>query len=269
MSTLPDPVQSSISCENHDVDYYALVFKEGKLKDLRYSCALCNSAPNSAKLSAIVSSSPINDAAPSSTSPVSPAMVLSGPIRDGIANGDLATIKVLLKSNPTFVSSRDEFGRTPLHLAAAAGHEEIVELLLESGADVNARADEGLKPYSASGAPKGSVIYIGPSALYDAATAGHWEIAELLVAHGADYTPLCGPTLYSARAGDLEKVQKLVGLNSQLAFCQNSSGVIQRKCSASGFREISSSCSPGLTPIGYRLHTISVVPPFLIISAHT
>src|SRR5690606_29408452 len=54
-----------------------------------------------------------------------------------------------------------------LHYAAFAGHEDIVRLLIERGADVNALA------------PNGSTV------LMMAAREGHGALAQLLLAHGA------------------------------------------------------------------------------------
>ncbi len=44
------------------------------------------------------------------------------------------------------LEARDELGRTPLHIAAMFGLEEMVALLLERGADVNARDQWGVTP---------------------------------------------------------------------------------------------------------------------------
>ena len=79
------------------------------------------------------------------------------------------------------------YGGTPLHIAVLADQKEVAELLLENGADINARAED-----EAGGTP-----------LHWAAAIGRKQFAELLVEAGADvnatdingYTPL-DATLY-------------------------------------------------------------------------
>ena len=46
------------------------------------------------------------------------------------AVGDMAKINVLLKEHPDLISSKDDYGRTPLHWAAQYGHKDVAELLL-------------------------------------------------------------------------------------------------------------------------------------------
>lgn len=53
--------------------------------------------------------------------------------------GNLDGLKTLLASPGVQIDAVDEFGFTPLHLAADRGHEPIVALLLEHGADANIR----------------------------------------------------------------------------------------------------------------------------------
>jgi ankyrin repeat protein len=90
--------------------------------------------------------------------------------------GDLACVTALLDRDPSLANRPDEYvsyypcSGTAIRNAAAAGHLEIVKLLLERGADPNL-PEEGI-------APRGH-------ALYAAATNGHREIVRLLLKHGA------------------------------------------------------------------------------------
>ncbi|XP_044879795.1 poly [ADP-ribose] polymerase tankyrase-2 isoform X2 [Mauremys mutica] len=95
-------------------------------------------------------------------------------------NGDVERVKRLVR--PENVNGRDTAGRksSPLHFAAGFGRKEVVEYLLQSGANVHARDDGGLIP------------------LHNACSFGHAEVVSLLLHHGADpnardnwnYTPL-------------------------------------------------------------------------------
>ncbi|KAG8552330.1 hypothetical protein GDO81_004477 [Engystomops pustulosus] len=95
-------------------------------------------------------------------------------------NGDVERVRKLV--NGDNVNSRDTAGRksTPLHFAAGFGRKDVVEYLLQSGANVHARDDGGLIP------------------LHNACSFGHAEVVNLLLRHGADpnardnwnYTPL-------------------------------------------------------------------------------
>ena len=62
----------------------------------------------------------------------------------------------------------DKYGRTPLHYAINFDNYENVKLLLDNGADVNAKDNEGKTP------------------LYWAVEMGKYEIVKLLLEHGAD-----------------------------------------------------------------------------------
>ncbi|XP_052186257.1 E3 ubiquitin-protein ligase XBAT33 [Diospyros lotus] len=79
-------------------------------------------------------------------------------------DGDLVEAKMLLDCNPC-LAKYSTFGglNSPLHFAAAKGHNDIVALLLDNGADVNSRN------------------YCGQTALMQACRYGHWEVVQTLL----------------------------------------------------------------------------------------
>ncbi len=95
-------------------------------------------------------------------------------------NGDLETIKKMIKENPDLVNSRNSTGRFPLEMAAQTGQTDIVKFLLENGADVNLN--------------RGGATALHMAAIYG----GKTEVITLLLENGADinartgngYTPL-------------------------------------------------------------------------------
>lgn len=107
--------------------------------------------------------------------------------------GDVATIKSLLKSDPSLIEARDTDGSTPLHCATWKGHEKVAELLLKEGANVNAVNQNG---------------HWGTTPLHAAAHANQAKIAQLLLDHGANVkandmegrTPMFHTTFHKAKA---------------------------------------------------------------------
>ncbi|OZJ03901.1 hypothetical protein BZG36_03284 [Bifiguratus adelaidae] len=90
----------------------------------------------------------------------------------GISNaaheGKLYIVQQLIKEKPTALNAVDDDDRTPLHWAAAGGHDDIVDFLLGQGAKVDAADDSGWTP------------------LLIAVSAGHKSTARILIEHNAD-----------------------------------------------------------------------------------
>ena len=58
---------------------------------------------------------------------------------DAVRAGDIDRVRAMLASDKSLARARDEHGATALHQAAFDGRRELMELLLEHGADINAR----------------------------------------------------------------------------------------------------------------------------------
>lgn len=95
-------------------------------------------------------------------------------IHEAALSGDIATIKALLKENPNLVFDI-QGGATALHAAASAGNKDVAGLLLNNGADVNARNQSGMTPLSV--AEISAMLFFEKKGRYDA-------IIDLLKQHG-------------------------------------------------------------------------------------
>ena len=125
-------------------------------------------------------------------------------IFEAAALGDVAILRALLDADPAAVASFSGDGWTPLHLAAAFGGPEAVRALIERGADVHvvSRNPQQNQALHAALALSGDLETIrllvdagaevnarqagGFAPLHSAASGGRREAAELLVARGAN-----------------------------------------------------------------------------------
>jgi hypothetical protein len=108
--------------------------------------------------------------------------------------GLTTSVKRLLSIRNINVNVKDdEYGETPLHCAAYNGHVEIARLLLQNGAEVNAKDNHGHTP------------------LQDAAFQGHVNILHLLVENGADL---------EAQDNDGERVLHIAAMHGYLHIIQ-------------------------------------------------
>lgn len=118
--------------------------------------------------------------------------------------GDTAEIARQLKRDPKLVTTWTEFGWSPLHLAAFSGIPGAVQLLLDRGADLHARARSRFKN----------------TPLQAALLAGQLATARLLLERGADplvrqargFTPLHE----AAQLGRRDLVDLLLGAGAEI-----------------------------------------------------
>jgi cytohesin len=133
-----------------------------------------------------------------------PAVVRGDEIHEGAKAGDVAKVKRLLATDPDLVNATDAkpWVWTPLHHAADRGDDEMVELLLDRGARIDAtdRSDETplhLAVFSGHRRTAGLLLSRGANvnarygldratALHFATKGGNVPMVELLICHGAN-----------------------------------------------------------------------------------
>jgi ankyrin repeat protein len=122
------------------------------------------------------------------------------PLHEAARDGKLSRVKALVKKYPNAVDTWNDFGRTPLHLAAEYGHNETAVFLLEKGTDIDVRGPRGDTPlHLAAGNGHTSTVELllnrkadihaedlrGITPLHGAVTADRKEVVELLIGRGA------------------------------------------------------------------------------------
>jgi ankyrin repeat protein len=110
-------------------------------------------------------------------------------------DGDMPVVERLLTADPRLVHASDEYLKTPLHWAAEYDRRDVAQMLLDSGADLEATTSWGATP------------------LDSAATLGSTKVADLLLARGARGMNLVA----AASLGKLDFVREFLDSGAPLA----------------------------------------------------
>jgi cytohesin len=127
------------------------------------------------------------------------------PFFDAVREGNTGVVKELLSKNPALIHARTIGiwqNDTALHLAAGAGNNKMVNLLLDRGADVNAKDDASIAPLHLAAlhgdaSVAETLLMAGANVnetgfkdnntpLSVAASNGRLNVVRVLLAHGAD-----------------------------------------------------------------------------------
>ena len=152
---------------------------------------------------------------------------------DAAARGDEQTIVALLEGSgsgsgsKTSIDTRDSDGRTALHHAAAAGHAELVTVLVQRGAKTNTLDDGKWSP------------------LHSAAAAGHALACSALLAAGADQSIEAGAgssgstaLILAASKGRATVVRTLLGAGASTEAVDGSGASALHRAAGKGHLEI-------------------------------
>ena len=112
--------------------------------------------------------------------------------------GNLTKVRVLVEQGAHLNQSNDDEKHTPMHDAAAFGHLNIVQYLVEAGADVEREDYYGSTPVLRA-AQQGHALVVrylldkgaqeasyGETAMLQASSNGHLSVVQLLVERGSD-----------------------------------------------------------------------------------
>jgi RNA polymerase sigma factor (sigma-70 family) len=138
-----------------------------------------------------------------------------------VASGDVDRIRRMLDEDPSLVNvaeivSGDEISRQPLHVAVEMNRFDLVDLLIERGADLEGTRGDGFKP-----------IHVALWKSQWRELRDNWAMAGYLLARGAAYS-----IGVAAARNDLETVRRLVEQDTSLVNFPDTNAMRPLSCAA-------------------------------------
>ncbi|MCP4570842.1 MAG: hypothetical protein GY838_00675 [bacterium] len=181
----------------------------------------------------------------------------AGELHDAVQAGDAARVRELLASGADPGEAEPQAGFTPLHLCVYLGQLDLAPLLVEAGADLDARNPMGLSPldlavfvgndqavsfFVAQGAGLEGDGQSGPRPLAFAAGRGHAGIVELLLEGGAraDAVNSEGETavLVAAVAGHADVVSVLLDKGAPIDVTGRHGLTLLQRAAVAGHQDV-------------------------------
>jgi len=125
-----------------------------------------------------------------------------------IKNRDVRQLRSLLEARPELVHAADGNANQPIHWAVMTRQFQVIDYLLEKGADINAVLPNGTRPIHLT---NGDYHYRGWRDLPSTAMQKHEVLIGYLLARGAYYD-----IATATKLGDLERVRELLDENPAL-----------------------------------------------------
>jgi ankyrin repeat protein len=154
-------------------------------------------------------------------------------IAQAIRDRDVRGVGALLDQAPERIHAADARGNQPIHWAVMTRRTDLIDLLLERGADLEAKRPDGARPLNLT---NGDYWYRGWRDVPADALQNHQVLIGFLLARGAEYQ-----ISVAARLGDTRKVRELLdadpGLVNRLPDYCAYSGVPLATAAAGGHVE--------------------------------
>lgn len=124
-------------------------------------------------------------------------------IHDAVLEDNLSKVEEIIKTDPNQINAKELYaGLYPLHYAVSVNNKEMVNLLIDKGASINAQSNDG------------------STSLHVASVLGYKEIVELLINRGADVNAKDNrdrtPLHLASQGGHIEIVKLLIGKGADI-----------------------------------------------------